>query len=83
LTFEGAKRLVDAERYWVEIYDDFTLKGSVFAPGIKDADELIRIGDEIMIRRHGKLCGVGVACMNGKEMKESQHGEAVKLRHHL
>jgi len=83
LTFEGAKRLVDAERYWVEIYDDFTLKGSVFAPGIKDADELIRIGDEIMIRRHGKLCGVGVACMNGKEMKESQHGEAIKLRHHL
>jgi archaeosine synthase len=83
LTLEGAKRLVDAEHYWVEIYDDFTLKGSVFAPGIKDADELIRIGDEIMIRKQGKLCGVGVACMNGKEMKESQYGEAVKLRHHL
>ena len=83
LTLEGAKRLVDAERYWVEIYGDFTLKGSVFAPGIKDADELIRIGDEIIIREHEKLCGVGVACMNGKEMKESQQGEAVKIRHHI
>jgi archaeosine synthase len=83
LTLEGAERLDNAESYWVEIYDDFKLKGSVFAPGVKDADESIRIGDEVIIRQHGKLCGVGVTLMNGKEMKGLHHGEAVKLRHLL
>lgn len=83
LTIEGGERLVDAEHYWIEISDDFTLKGSVFAPGIKNADESIRIGDEVIIRKNMKVCGVGVALMNGKEMVESRHGEAVKLRHHI
>jgi predicted RNA-binding protein len=36
LTMEGGERLASAEQYWVEIFDDFTLKGSVFAPGIKN-----------------------------------------------
>ena len=83
LTMEGGKRLVNTEHYWVEIFDDFTLKGSVFAPGIKNADESIRIGDEVIIRKNMKLCGVGVALMNGKEMVESRHGEAIKIRHHI
>ncbi len=81
LTLEGAKRIADSGEYWVEIYDDFTLKGSVFAPGVKDADESIRIGDEAIITKNSKTYGVGVALMNGKEMKESQRGEAVKIRH--
>ena len=83
LTMEGGERLVDAEHYWIEIFDDFTLKGSVFAPGVKNADESIRIGDEVIIRKNMTLCGVGVALMNGKEMIESRHGEAVKIRHHI
>jgi archaeosine synthase len=83
LTMEGGERLADAEQYWVEIFDDFTLKGSVFAPGVKNADESIRIGDEVIIRKNTNLCGVGVALMNGKEMVESRHGEAVKIRHHI
>ena len=83
LTMEGGERLIDAERYWIEIFDDFTLKGSVFAPGVKNADESIRIGDEVIIRKNMTLCGVGVALMNGKEMVESRHGEAVKIRHHI
>jgi archaeosine synthase len=83
LTMEGGERLVDAEHYWVEIFDDFTLKGSVFAPGVTNADESIRIGDEVIIRKNMKLCGVGVALMNGKEMVESRYGEAVKIRHHI
>jgi archaeosine synthase len=83
LTMEGGERLASAEQYWVEIFDDFTLKGSVFAPGIKNADESIRIGDEVIIRKHTNLCGIGVALMNGKEMVESRHGEAVKIRHHI
>jgi archaeosine synthase len=83
LTMEGGERLVDAEHYWVEIFDDFTLKGSVFAPGVKNADESIRIGDEVIIRKNMMFCGVGVALMNGKEMVESRHGEAIKIRHHV
>ena len=81
LTMNGADRLADSGRYWVEIYDDFTLKGSVFAPGVKDADESIRIGDDVVVMKNNKICGVGVAIMNGKEMKESQYGEAIKIRH--
>ena len=81
LTLDGAKRIVDSKDYWVEIYDDFKLKGSVFAPGVKDADTSIRIGDEVIVLKNNKLCAVGVAQMNGNEMKESLHGEAVKIRH--
>jgi len=83
LTMDGANRLIETEQYWVEIYDDFTLKGSVFAPGIKDADDSIRIGDEVLVKKKKQLCGVGVALMNGNEMTESPQGEAVKIRHHI
>lgn len=81
LTIEGAKRIAVSGKYHVEIYDDFILKGSVFAPGVKDADESIRIGDEVIVVKNQEICGVGVAQMNGLEMKEIQHGEAVKIRH--
>ncbi len=83
LTLEGAEKLAEFGKYWVEIYDDFELKGSLFAPGIKDSDELIRIGDEVIVLRNKKVYAVGVAQMNGEEMKESDHGEAVKIRHRI
>ena len=83
LTVDGAQRIADAETYWVEIYDDFTLKGSVFAPGVKNADNTIRIGDEVIVLKNKSLCAVGVAQMNGKEMTETTHGEAVKIRHRI
>ena len=81
LTLNGAERIVEAEDYWVDIYDDFILKGSLFAPGVKNADSMIRIGDEVIILQNKKLIGVGVAQMNGEEMKERSKGEAVKIRH--
>jgi archaeosine synthase len=81
LTINGAERVAKSNKYWVEIYDDFTLKGSVFAPGIKDAYDDIRIGDEVIVIKNKKLCAVGVAQMSGDEMKKSSHGEAVKVRH--
>ncbi len=81
LTMEGARKIANSGKYWVEIHDDFTLKGSVFAPGIKDADESIRIGDEVIVLKNNKTCGVGVAQMNGNEMRETKRGEAVKIRH--
>ncbi|HER45553.1 MAG TPA: queuine tRNA-ribosyltransferase containing PUA domain protein, partial [Thermoplasmatales archaeon] len=83
LTMTGAERLCNAKQYWVEIYDDFTLKGSVFAPGVKQADASIRIGDEVIVQKYNQLCGVGVALMNGTEMSQATQGEAVKIRHHL
>jgi len=83
LTADGAQRIADSETYWVEIHDDFTLKGSVFAPGVKNADNIIRIGDEVVVLKNKKLCAVGVAQMNGNEMIETTHGEAVKIRHRI
>jgi len=83
LTINGAERLLDFNKYWVEIFDDFTLIGSVFAPGIKNVDSEIRIGDEVIVIKNNKLVAVGVAQMNGEEMKESNHGEAVKVRHRV
>jgi len=83
LTMEGAKKIANSGEYWVEIYNDFTLKGSVFAPGVKDADESIRIGDEVIVLKNSRTCGVGVAQMNGNEMKETKRGEAVKIRHRI
>jgi archaeosine synthase len=83
LTLKGARIVADSGKYWVRISDDFILKGSVFAPGIKDADELIRIGDEVVILKNNKLCAIGIAQMNGAEMKESTNGEAIKTRHIL
>ncbi|MEM4257831.1 MAG: archaeosine synthase subunit alpha [Candidatus Thermoplasmatota archaeon] len=82
LTLEGAMHIGTWDHYWVDIFDDFPLKGSVFAPGVEHADPLIRVGDEVVIRRDHRVCGVGVAVMNGVEMVQLSHGEAVKLRHH-
>ena len=80
LTLVGARKL--GRNYWVEI-DDFIPKGSIFAIGVKDADERIRSGDEVVVFHNGELRGIGVAKMNGSEMIESRHGEAVKIRHHV
>ena len=83
LTFQGAKRLYKSKEYWVEIYDDFELIGSVFAPGVKNADIKIRKGDDVVIIKDKKLTGVGVAQMNGQEMMHLNYGEAIKVRHRV
>jgi len=57
------------------------LKGSLFAVGVMDADPSIRAGEEVAIMRNGKIAGVGVAVMGGREMVEMRRGEAVKVRH--
>jgi archaeosine synthase len=82
LTLEGGKRLAESNSYWVEI-EDFFPKGSIFACGIKEADDQIRIGDEAVVIHNGQVRGVGVALMNAEEMVESDRGEAIKLRHKL
>ena len=81
LTIDGAEKIGRADNYWIDIFDDFKLEGSVFAPGVKNADEKIRSGDEVIVFQKNKISAVGVAQMNGCEMKELTYGEAVKVRH--
>ena len=79
LTFAGGKKL--GKNYYIEI-DDFIPKGSVFAAGVKNADERIRREDEVTIYFNNELRGVGIAKMNAEEMVESKNGLAVKVRHY-
>ncbi len=79
LTLKGARRI---ERfltaYTVQI-GDFLPKGSVLAPGVVNADEQIRVNDEVIFT--GKMAfGVGRAKMSGWEMVESRKGVAVDVR---
>ncbi len=82
LTLDGAIVLKKNKINLVEI-DDFVPKGSVFAVGVKEADESIRPEDEAIVVHEGELRGVGPSVMFGSEMSEANKGEAVRLRHHL
>lgn len=81
MTTAGARHWVesDAPVKRVEI-DGFVPQGSVLAPGIVDADEDIRVGDEVVIEGP-KAFGIGRAEMFGKEMVDSTRGIAVEVRH--
>lgn len=79
ITIDGAKALMEQGRYIVRI-DDFVPRGSLLAPGVTDADPLIRQNDEVIICGE-KAIAVGRANMNGEEMKRSTRGVAVDLRH--
>jgi archaeosine synthase len=81
LTLAGGKRWVasDAPTKRVEI-DGFVPHGSVLAPGVVDADDAIRVGDEVVIEGP-KAFAVGRAEMSGPEMAESTRGIASTVRH--
>ncbi|VTT88077.1 archaeosine tRNA-ribosyltransferase type 2 [Halorubrum sp. DM2] len=80
-TLAGARRWVesDASTKRVEI-DAFVPHGSVLAPGVVDADDDIRVGDEVVIEGP-KAFAVGRAEMSGPEMAGSTRGVAVQVRH--
>ena len=80
-TLAGAKRWVesDAPTKRVEI-DGFVPRGSVLAPGVLDADESIRVGDEVVVEGP-EAFAVGRAAMHGAEMCSSTRGIAVEVRH--
>ncbi len=81
LTLAGARRWVESDvpEKRVEI-DGFVPHGNVLAPGIVDADESIRVGDEVVIEGP-EAFAVGRATMFGNEMEESSRGVAVEVRH--
>ena len=80
-TLEGARRWdeSDAPTKRVEI-DGFVPHGSVLAPGVVDADEDIRVGDEVVVEGPAAYA-IGRAQMHGAAMVESTRGEAASVRH--
>ena len=79
LSMAGAKRLEPLGRYTVRI-GDFLPRGSLLAPGVVDADEEIRPGDEVIITGE-QAFGIGRAKRSGWEMVASRRGVAVEIRH--
>ncbi len=76
LTLDG----VDAFRPPEVEIDAFVPEGSVLAPGVVDADDGVRVADEVVFE--GPDCrGVGRAEMDGEEMRRSTRGVAVSVRH--
>jgi archaeosine synthase len=80
-TLAGARHWVasDAPVKRVEI-DEFVPHGSVLAPGVVDADDEIRVGDEVVVEGPAAFA-VGRAAMSGPEMARSRRGIAVDVRH--
>jgi len=81
LTTAGARRWVDSDvpTKTVEI-EPFVPHGSVLAPGIVEASDDIRVGDEVVVTGEAAF-GVGRAQMHGAEMNSSTRGIAVQMRH--
>ncbi|UCE45270.1 MAG: DUF5591 domain-containing protein [Methanobacteriota archaeon] len=80
MTLPGAAIVGSKDAYCVEI-DDFLPKGNLFAIGVEDATDDIRIGDDAVIRHAGDVRAVGVARMTPVEMRAADRGEAVHIRH--
>jgi archaeosine synthase len=59
---------------------DFEIKGDLFCVGVKDADDDIRAGDEVVIRNKDRVVAVGTAVVPGCMMKKLKKGKAVKIR---
>jgi archaeosine synthase len=80
-TLAGARHWVesDAPTKRVEI-EGFVPHGSVLAPGVVDAADGIRVGDEVVVEGPAAF-GVGRAAMHGREMRASTRGVAVEMRH--
>ena len=81
LTTAGARRWVESDvaTKTVEI-EPFVPHGSVLAPGIVEASDDIRVGDEVVVQGEAAF-GVGRAQMHGTEMNSSTRGIAVQMRH--
>lgn len=80
-TLAGAHRWVESDAPTKRVaIDDFVPHGSVLAPGVRDATDAIRVGDEVVVDGPAAF-GVGRAAMSGPEMTESTRGVAVDVRH--
>lgn len=82
LALEGGRRLLEAGHYRVEI-EDFTPRGTVFAVGVRGADDEIAPEDDVVLHHAGEFRGVGRAMAPGSEMARMQKGPCVNVRHHV
>ncbi|EMA46702.1 archaeosine synthase subunit alpha [Halococcus saccharolyticus] len=81
LTLAGARRWVESDAPTKRVtIDGFVPHGSVLAPGIVDADDAIRVGDEVVVEGP-RAFAVGRAAMHGSAMAEGTRGVAVTVRH--
>ncbi|MFB6125868.1 MAG: archaeosine synthase subunit alpha [Halolamina sp.] len=81
LTLQGGRRWVDSDAPTRRVtIDEFVPHGSVLAPGVVDADEDIRVGDEVVVEGP-RAFAVGRAEMHGQEMAEATRGIACSVRH--
>jgi archaeosine synthase len=81
LTIAGARRWLDSDVPVRRVaIDDFVPHGSVLAPGVVDATDDIRPGDEVVVEG-SQAIAVGRARMSGPEMVESTRGIASAVRH--
>lgn len=57
----------------------------VMAPGIVDADEGIMPDDQVWIcdERHHQALAIGIALLDGRQMKQQQKGKAISLVHYV
>jgi len=72
---------VKVQKKWVNI--DFDIKGDLFCVGVRDADNGIRAGDDVIIRKDKETTAIGTAILPGKMMKKMRKGKAVKVRKRL
>lgn len=86
LRMEGARRIErKAKKNWVLVSDDaapYIIKGaSVMVPGILEADEGMRKGEEVVVLNLDRQAiAAGSARMNGKDMTALDKGAATKTR---
>ncbi len=74
------------KRGWVEVDDGAVrplLEGkNLMVPGVAECSDGIETGDEVILRdSSGRAFGVGVARMSTEDMRNLNHGMAVKVRH--
>ncbi len=81
LTVAGARRLGPAHPLAVEVDPALPLTGDLFVPGVRSADPAIRAGDSVVLRRDGRLAGVGEAVLPGPLLTDLERGLAVRVRH--
>ncbi|WP_435100198.1 archaeosine synthase subunit alpha [Halarchaeum sp. P4] len=81
LSLAGARTWVESDvpTKRVEI-DAFVPRGNVLAPGVVDADDSIRPGDEVVVEGP-EAFAVGRAVVHGSAMADATRGVAVDVRH--
>lgn len=86
LNVVGLKEYGASKKYVV--VDDGAIKhilngADIMAPGIIDADDDIKKGDTVWVRdERGTPIAVGLALINGEEMKKMMKGKAIRNIHH-